>query len=459
MEKTLKDHKLLRSREPLSKIASGLLMVLLLLSILPVMGQLEQPGPHAALTNSDSILYPSFDNTLAGDLTETRYMTNKQQTVNGLSAYQLGANPQSDDGYNICVVRYFGGMSIDWGIRVWQRFSNGTEIELTNGAPVAYATGLASRRLINATWDCPRIDFDESDSVVVGVYSNGGWGWDLAAKFTTEQLGADYLCSSVWKVCYDTEFTREWRGSSFYGVGTFYYGHNSSRIENFQYSSAPSLHADGFESGNFSAWTGTSATFGETATVVNTMAHHGSYSAMFASNGGGGTERAYCFKTLLSMSELYARGYFYVSASGIAANDNRFYFLIFKAGSNPVAFAGWRQTGGILKWTLLIRDGTGWAGAFSTVSPSLNQWYCVEFYWVESAVGGHAKLWVDGVLVCSITGKNTAYYGDVNRVDFGLAEIVNCGATTTYGDCCIVVGAWIAPIPQSTAQLIAKEQS
>lgn len=30
----------------------------------------------------------------------------------------------------------------------------------------------------------------------------------------------------------------------------------------------------------------------------------------------------------------------------------------------------------------------------------------------------------------SITGKNTAYFGDVNRVDFGLAEIMQRGANT-----------------------------
>jgi hypothetical protein len=203
------------------------------------------------------------------------------------------------------------------------------------------------------------------------------------------------------------------------------------------------IFADGFESGSFSAWTSTSVTSGETATVVNTIAYQGTYSAMFTSNGNGGFERTYCYKTISSLAELYARGYFRVATSGIADNDDRFYFLIFRAGSQPVAFAGWRQTGGTVKWNLLIRDGTGWAGAFSSASPSLNQWYCVELHWVESASGGYAELWVDGVLVCSVTGKNTAYYGDVNRVDFGLAEIVQCGATQVYVDCCVVANAHI----------------
>jgi hypothetical protein len=214
--------------------------------------------------------------------------------------------------------------------------------------------------------------------------------------------------------------------------------------------SKPSILADGFEAGSPSTWTGTSVTSGETATAVSSMAHHGFYSADFTSNGGGGTEKAYCFKTVSSATELYARGYFYVSASGIAANDNRFYFLIFKAGGNPVAFAGWRMTGGVAKWNLLIRSGTGWVTAYSAASPALNKWYCVELHWKKDATSGLGELWVDGAKVCSLTGKNTAYYGDVDRVDFGLPEIVNCGSTTVYCDCVKLSNAYIGSEPVFT---------
>jgi hypothetical protein len=443
LEKTLKDHKLLLSREPLSQIASGLLVVLLLLSILPVMGQLEQPGPHAALTNSDSILYPSFDSTLMFDLTETRYMSREQQTVNGLSAFKLEANPQSNSGLNMYVVRYLGGYSIYWGIRVWQRFSNGAEIELTNGTPVAHAIGLSSRRLTNATWDCPRIDFNESDSVVVGVYSNGGWGWNLCAKFTTEQLRADYLYSSVWKVCYDTKFTVEWIGLNLYGVGTLYYGYNSSRIENFQYSRA--YLEDGFESGSFNWWNGTSRSSGETATVVNVLKHCGVYSAMFASNGTGGSEYAYCYKTISSSAALYVRGYFLVSKSGIVEEGDCFCLLAMFAGSNGVAYAGWRKTGGVVKWCLVIRNGTSSVFSYSASRPALNQWYCVELHWKKDSANGLGELYINGAKVCSIIGRNTASYGNVTEVRLGLPAIGYCSSTIVYGDCAKTASTYIGP--------------
>jgi hypothetical protein len=217
---------------------------------------------------------------------------------------------------------------------------------------------------------------------------------------------------------------------------------------------------DGFESGSFSNWTSKSNTAGETATVVNSQNHHGTYSALSMSNGNGGTERAYCYKTLPSETELYSRGYFFVSASGIAANDNRFYFLIFKAGSQSVAFAGWRMTGGVVKWNLLIRHGTGWTTVYSTTSPVLNQWYSVELHWKEDAASGLGELWVNGVLVCSSSGKNTAYYGDVNRVEFGLPELVNCAATQAYVDCCVISMLPIGPeSPQVSVHLESSQDT
>jgi hypothetical protein len=50
--------------------------------------------------------------------------------------------------------------------------------------------------------------------------------------------------------------------------------------------------------------------------------------------GGGGYERAYCNKTIAAQSELFARGYFYVSQSEIVDESDRFYFIIFRAGNS-----------------------------------------------------------------------------------------------------------------------------
>jgi len=191
------------------------------------------------------------------------------------------------------------------------------------------------------------------------------------------------------------------------------------------------IFADGFESGGFSAWTGKSVTTGETATVVNTMAHHGTYSAKFTSNGNGGFEYASCYKSVSSLSEVYARGYFRVAASGIVDNGDRISFIAFANVSGYyAAYAGWCKIGGVLKWSLVL----GSTVVYSTSSPSLNTWYCVELHWKKGTTTGLGELYVNGVKVCSITGKNTAPYGSISQAIFGLA-LRNCASATAYCDC------------------------
>jgi len=129
-------------------------------------------------------------------------------------------------------------------------------------------------------------------------------------------------------------------------------------------------------------------------------------------------------------------------ASGISNNNNRFYFIIFTAGSQ-VAYAGWRMVGGIVKWDLLIRDGTGWVDSYSALSPQLNIWYSVELHWSESSTTGYAQLYVNGQLTCSIQGRNTATFGNANRVYAGLAEAYNCKATSLYFDDFTISNAYI----------------
>jgi hypothetical protein len=207
------------------------------------------------------------------------------------------------------------------------------------------------------------------------------------------------------------------------------------------------LFSDGFESGGFGGWNGgATVTSGETATVGSSFPYGGVYGAVFSSNGGGGSEAAYVSENLVpSQSELYARGYFYVGLNGIAQNDDRFYFMRFRAGSNDLAYAGWRMVGGVLRWSLIMRSGTGWVDASSSVSPSVGQWYSVELHWRSDAVNGVGELYVNGVLVCSISGVNTSALGNVSVVRFGLADVVNCDAVTVYADDCVLSTSYITP--------------
>jgi hypothetical protein len=144
-------------------------------------------------------------------------------------------------------------------------------------------------------------------------------------------------------------------------------------------------------------------------------------------------------------SELWARTYINVETSGIDAADDRFYVIEFESGSDRVAAAGWRNNTGVLKWTLLIRNGASYSGVYSTATPVVNTWYCVELHWKKDATAGLGELRVNGASVCSSTGKNTTAYGDLDRVNFGFAELIGCAASTMYADCAKISGAYIGP--------------
>lgn len=206
------------------------------------------------------------------------------------------------------------------------------------------------------------------------------------------------------------------------------------------------MFSDGFESGNFGAWTGTYRTSRETTSVVSSAAYAGAYDARYTSNGGSKYERAYSYRTVSSATELYARGYFNVSKSGIAQNGDYFSLLMFTAGSRILAYAGWKQnSNGRVCWYLSIRNGASYASAYSTSTPASNVWSCVELHWKSGSASGLGELYVNGALVCAIRNKNTAYYGSVNSVRFGLPEIYSCRSTTAYLDNAVISTTYIGP--------------
>jgi len=197
------------------------------------------------------------------------------------------------------------------------------------------------------------------------------------------------------------------------------------------------LFEDGFETGDFSAWSGTVTTENEFATVEDPSSFDNTHSAKFSSNGNSPFEAAFCYKTYLSLSQMCTSGSFRLTSSGITSNDNCFYLIALKSGRDGVVYAGWRQVAGIVKWNLLVRNGTDWASAYSEASPILNTWYSVKLFWNEDPSTGHAELYVNGVLTCSLSNMNTTIQGE-DQIRFGLAELYNCGSTTVNCDDCSV---------------------
>jgi hypothetical protein len=197
------------------------------------------------------------------------------------------------------------------------------------------------------------------------------------------------------------------------------------------------LFEDGFETGDFSVWSGTMTSENESATVEDHTSFDNTHIAKFSSNGNSPFEYAFCYKTYSSFSEMHASGSFRLTSSGITSNDDRFYLIALKSGRDGVAYAGWRQLAGTIKWNLLVRNGTNWASAYSEVSPSLNTWYFVELFLNKDPSNVHAELYVNGILMGSLSNVNTTIQGE-NQIRFGLTELYNCGSTTVNCDNCTV---------------------
>jgi hypothetical protein len=215
------------------------------------------------------------------------------------------------------------------------------------------------------------------------------------------------------------------------------------------YTTSPvaALFGDGFESGSFNDWSGTRVAIeGDTASIASERFHHGAYSAVFATGGGEGYEWAYCYTTVASASELYARGNFYVSQSGVTADNDRSYFIVFRSSTENVAYAGWRKSAGAVRWCLTLRDGSSFVDLYSSPGLLTGRWYSIELHWKEGFSKGFAEMLVDGKVVCNSEDINSGAFGDVQRVLFGLAE-VKAGATTVYLDCAEVSLRYIGPEP------------
>lgn len=161
------------------------------------------------------------------------------------------------------------------------------------------------------------------------------------------------------------------------------------------------LFNDGFESGNFSAWTGS-----RLVTVDSALAHHGTYSAKAAGAPG---VSYYCYKDITAINEGYHRIYFYFS--GYTPPYNGCFIEIPRMFANDetnlVGFSIYNNIG-TLEWRLSARlDNATYTYNSSTSPPiQLDTWYCIEVYWKRSsgANDGEAKLYINGTLYITLSG-------------------------------------------------------
>lgn len=203
------------------------------------------------------------------------------------------------------------------------------------------------------------------------------------------------------------------------------------------------IFSDGFESGDFSAWTGT-RNYGTNSapSVQSAVTHHGTYAAMLTkTEGNGGSEIRY----IHTESLYYIRFYAYITALPSVSNDAL--TLVDFGGGNRRFYI--YNDAGTIKYKFLAE-----ATLYSfTETPAINTWICFEVAYKVDATTGFAFLAVNDVVKINETGINTGVAGiDVVSLCCGSWALGASVATTIYYDCVAVSDSYIgteSSVPES----------
>lgn len=179
----------------------------------------------------------------------------------------------------------------------------------------------------------------------------------------------------------------------------------------------PQIFSSGFESGDFSEWTGTATSSGS-AEIISTGAHHGTYRANFTITNTGSGFYAYAYQTITSTSEIYLRAYIMYDTLPGSGNTGTFTYQI--RGTAGISVIGiWTNATGTYWHLNVLESGSDvdyyWAGT----PPVIDTWYSVELYTKVHATVGAYTLWIDGVEAIAVTGKDTNDNGNIQTLRIG----------------------------------------
>jgi len=202
---------------------------------------------------------------------------------------------------------------------------------------------------------------------------------------------------------------------------------------------------DGFESGNFSAWSGVVTRGGNMMSVVTEQAHSGTYSSKSVYAGGLWAE---CEKGGLGTNNfLYARGYFRIASGwSVAAAGRMFEVLMVVSGASIRARAVIYFFGGNLQWKLIAWFGSGSRESGNLQVVNVDQWYSIELYYARNATSEQARMWIDGVPKSTLTGVSPSQE-TINGVYVGFhnVNLAAGDAVTVFGDDIVVDDEYIGP--------------
>jgi len=210
----------------------------------------------------------------------------------------------------------------------------------------------------------------------------------------------------------------------------------------------PYIFEDGFESGDFSNWSGTTASSG-TISVTNANPKQGTYNAR-SELSGSGERKAYCYKSGFNEGIIHVRLYvMFKDAIPSASTSDGISIMYVRNVDNTaglfqvsVGYTNSRWQGNYRKagtWTT-------WNNASHTAS--LDTWYCVEAAYYVHATEGYFKVWVNETLIFEDTNIDTSQNGNAGEVRVGVHSSYSTNSLSHKVDidCVVVDSSYIGPL-------------
>jgi hypothetical protein len=198
------------------------------------------------------------------------------------------------------------------------------------------------------------------------------------------------------------------------------------------------IFSDGFESGDFSAWTGDYSGTGDDPTITSTDVHSGSYAAEFDVPA---WCHSYVWKDISSgYNTVFAR--WYQRFEEVPDSDGEYFrtFRLKDASAVTVCTMQLQNISGTMQLRLTKDYPSGNTDVSYTFST--NTWYCFEVKFTRDSSDGEYSVWINGSSVISDTGLDTSSAGQPSRFIFGRASYGSI-ATVTQVDDVVIADAYI----------------
>jgi hypothetical protein len=201
------------------------------------------------------------------------------------------------------------------------------------------------------------------------------------------------------------------------------------------------IFSDGFESGNFSAWSSVTTAGDGTATVQSAIVSTGSYAAQLAESANTGS-KSYVRKTFSAVQDLTATGDFDLLQAGASSGNVPFFRFFDPGGARLVSL--YRQNG-TSNQIYVNYGGTYYA---TTGKLALNTWATFSIHLTTNGAASTVAITLNGTQIYSSTTANLGTAG------IATIQIGNDTAAQVFGlvaDNISVQGASIPTAPANTA--------